>query len=310
MSNPWLVKFRWAILAGAICIPQARPQALLMAPPGKAKTTFEVASVKWIDRDKMQGNHEGHELNAERFVDRTELIQFISMAYFRGNVCSLKTVLGWDCPYIAGSLPDWVKNDRYEIQAKIPANTVPRYTEQQLNSGDTPEVHLMLQALLEQRFQLRVHRESRDSPVYALTAGKNLTKLKPSAPGAALRTAADGSVHEVHGSTGMRRVAGADGSSRIQLTFRAGSMARFTEVLGQSLDLPVLNRTGIDGDYDFVIEYEEERSPKGVPPTGFLPGATAGALSVALQDIGLKLESAKAPVELLVIDHVERPSQN
>ena len=209
-----------------------------------------------------------------------------------------------------GSLPEWVKNDRYEIQAKIPAHTIPSYTEQQLSSGDTPEIHLMLQSLLEERFQLRVHRERRDLAVYALTAGKNVSKLRPSAPGSELRTGADGSVHEVHGSTGIRRVAATDGASRIQLTFRAGSMARFVEVLGQSLDLPVLDRTGISGEYDFVIEYEEERGQRGAPPTGLLPGATGGALSVALQDIGLKLESAKAPVEVLVIDHVERPSQN
>ena len=85
-------------------------------------------------------------------------------------------------------------------------------------------------------------------------------------------------------------------------------MAQVAELLGQSLDLPVLDRTGLNGDYDFVIEYDEEPSPRGVPPTGLLPGAGVGALSVAFQEIGLKLESTKGPVDVLVIDHVERPT--
>jgi len=285
-------------------------QSLLVGTPGQPRPAFEVASVKQMDHDKMQGNHEGHQLTAERLVDRTELIQFISMAYFRGNVCTLKTVLGWDCPYIVGSVPQWVKDDRYEIQAKIPANSLPNYTEPQLTSGDTPEIDLMLQRLLEERFGLRVHRETRELPAYVLNVGKNGAKVNPSVAGSERVNAADGTVHEVHGQKGLRRITSPDGSSRIQFTFRSGTLDQVAEVLGQSLELPVLNRTGLEGYYDFVIQYEEVPPQRGVPPTGFLLGATPGALSVALQQIGFKLESTKAPIEVLVIDHVERPSEN
>jgi uncharacterized protein (TIGR03435 family) len=168
----------------------------------------------------------------------------------------------------------------------------------------------MLQVLLEDRFQLKVHREMGDLPAYALTVGKNGPKFNHSAPGSELVKAADGSMHEVHAAKGIRRIPMPDGSSRIQLNFRRGSMEDIVELLGQSLDLPVLDRTGLKGDYDVVIEYDEEPRPRGIPPTGMLPGATASALSAALQEVGLRLESTKAPVEVLVIDHVERPSEN
>ena len=80
------------------------------------------------------------------------------------------------------------------------------------------------------------------------------------------------------------------------------------EAFGMYFDRPIVDKTAIQGEYDFTIEYEDEPSirVRGNP----FSGLTSSALSVALQEVGLKLESTKAPVEVLVIDHVERPTEN
>ena len=268
----------------------------------------------------MHRDHEGRRLDATLFVDRTELLAYMVAAYVRGESCNLKVALGQDCPLIAGHLPAWLKTERWEIQAKLPANTV-SYTYDQFQRGSAPEVSLMLQVLLEERFHLKVHRETREIPVYALTVAKNGPKLKPSVPGSELLTIGDGSRIEHHGLASQLKVAAADGSSRTKMTFRASSMQNTADAFAPYFDRPVLDRTGLKGDYDFEIQYEKDPTaptPAATPTSSGLggnyfnpfTGLTSAALSVALRDVGLRLESTKAPLEILVIDQVERPSEN
>jgi len=299
------------------------PLVVVASPQAEPRPTFEVASVKPIDRATMHRDHEGRQLDGGRFVDRTDLVQFIVMAYISvtGRGCIVKAALGEDCPMIAGQLPAWAKTDRFEIQAKVPANSLPGYTARQLRDGDTPELSLMLQALLEDRFHLKVHQEMREIPVYALTVGKNAAKLKQTPPKGELMKTAGGSLVERHGLQGMQSVPTQDGTTRMRLNFQASSMQDAVDALERYFDRPVLERTGLKGDYDFAIEYEVDQNRPGPATAGntsglggnfFNPftGLTSSALSVALQDVGLKLESTKAPVEVLVIDHVEKPSGN
>lgn len=95
---------------------------------------------------------------------------------------------------------------------------------------------------------------------------------------------------------------------RDHLECRGQDMDVLADFLWTELDRPVLNQTGLTGDYDFLLDFEPERhdSPDVAPATGSKP-----SLFAALQDqLGLKLESRKMPVEMLIIDHIERPSEN
>jgi uncharacterized protein (TIGR03435 family) len=276
------------------------------------RPAFEVASVKPIDPAIMSRGHEGHQLDRERYVDRTELLQFIVRAYLGGSSCVMTATpsMGNRCAFISGPVPEWVKTDRFEIQAKIPPNSVPSYTYGQTRIEDTPELNRMLQVLLEDRFHLKVHREKKDLPVYALTLAKNGPKLNKARPGGELLKAADGSEVEAHGLRGLSSVP-TPGGDRRRLDFLASSMNDAAQAFANFFDRPVVDRTGLKGEYDFAIEFENDPD---APTPGFASnpfnGLTASALSAALQELGLRLESAKASLDVLVIDHVEKPSAN
>jgi uncharacterized protein (TIGR03435 family) len=293
-------------------------QSAPVNPVNKPRPVFEVASVKPVDRAVMSRDHEGKRLDPAIFVERTDLLQYIVRAYIEtaGAGCILKTMLGQDCPTVAGNLPSWIKTDRWEIQAKLPANAVPRYTDWQLHNYDTPELNQMLQVLLEDRFRLKAHREFKEIPVYVLTVAKDGPKFAKTPPRGELLKIADGSVIEFHGMASLLRVDG-----RTRMTFQASSMKDAAEALEAYFDRPVLDRTGLKENYDFTLEYQgdpTETGPPAVPNTsgrggGFFnpfTGLSAAAASAALQEIGLKLESTKASVEVLVVDHVEKPSEN
>jgi uncharacterized protein (TIGR03435 family) len=152
----------------------------------------------------------------------------------------------------------------------------------------------MLRALLEDRFQLTVHKESKELSVYALVVAKDGLKLKESEAPA---SPADGRLHMSSG-----QLLG----QKIQLKFMAPMMA---EYLGR----PVTDRTGLTGTYDFKLQWTPD--PAGNPlPTdpGQTPPDPAGpTLFTALQEqLGLKLESQKGPVEILIIDRAEKASVN
>jgi len=273
-------------------------QSAMLSPQGKPRPAFEVASVKPIDRNTMRGGHEGHQLTPERFVDRTEPIQFIVRAYLGGSFCVMTATpaFGYKCPLISGLVPEWLKRDVFEIQARIPANSVPRYKTRQLRLADTPELNLMLQVLLEDRFRLKVHWETKDLPVYALTVGKNGPKLKRTPPGVE------------QGGGGLTTVPMPNGTLRTRFDFQASSMEEAARAFAFFFDRPVIDRTNLKGDYDFTIEYEDD--PDAHIPLNPFSGLTPSALSAALASVGLKLESSKAPIKVLVIDHVEKPTEN
>jgi uncharacterized protein (TIGR03435 family) len=142
----------------------------------------------------------------------------------------------------------------------------------------------MMQALLADRFQLKIHRETKEMPVYALMAtGKGGTKLKVSAPDA----------------EGMMRMSG---GRTIKVEATAGRMEQLVAQLSGTLRMPVLDKTGLTASYDYTLEWAPENAAADVD---------APTLFTALQEeLGLKLESQKAPVEIFVIDHAEKPSEN
>ncbi len=168
----------------------------------------------------------------------------------------------------------------------------------------------MLQALLADRFGLKVRVETQDGPVYFLSIGKNGSKLPPAKPAAALQMVGpDGG-----GVTGVieleRRTV--DGT-RVKAT--SVNIPYLTRYLSQLLRRPVLDKTGLTGIYDFTLDFIPDAGASPVssptddntlPPD---PGGTS-IFTAIQQQLGLKLEPGRGPVETLVIDHVERPSGN
>ncbi len=165
----------------------------------------------------------------------------------------------------------------------------------------------MLQALLEDRFKLRVHRETREVSVYALTVAKGGPKLQPfkedsCIPYDSMRPPAQdqkvpkfcGAVFTVPRAQGTNRAVEGLGSS----------LDEFSKMLGGFLDRPVISKTRISGVFDFHLEYATDDGPGAAPLDG-------PSIFTAIQEqLGLKLEPTKGPDEFLVIDHVERPSAN
>ena len=191
--------------------------------------------------------------------------------------------------YQISGAPNWVGVERWDVEAKTDGV-----------EGRLPLSQALLRRLLEDRFQLKTLRETRKMPVYALRVNKNGLKLKPHAGDAA------GSKPQVSFGFGSA-------------SFTDSSLADLAAQLTLYLDRPVLDRTGIQGDYDFALNWTpapNESSPQamGLPPRAEPPrpaDSNGPSIFTALQEqLGLKLESTKGPVDILVIDHIERPSEN
>ena len=295
-------------VAGALNARSIPMQSVL----SQQRPSFEVASVKAFDPSKMNCSncdHFGHQLDAQRFVDRTSLLTYMVAAYGFQHLCMLKVGTGEDCPEISGNLPSWVKTDRWEILAKLPPNIeLPaNLSSYAAREGMPPQIRLMLQVLLEDRFHLAVHRERKDLPVFVLSIGKNGPNLMPSNANSGVIKLPDGTLSEHHGFMRTDRVPTQDGTLRLRYSFQSASMQEAADQFSMSFDRPVLDRTGLKGDYDFTLEIEW-------PPDGGrgLPGRfpSAAALSTALQAVGLQLESTRDPIEVLIVDRIEKPSEN
>jgi uncharacterized protein (TIGR03435 family) len=184
--------------------------------------------------------------------------------------------------------PAWLDTELYDIEAK----------------SDTPhsldDLHIMFQNLLVDRFKLQFHNESRILPAYELVVDKSGPKLQENNS-------------PEHFDIPIQPL----GRGRIQATHC--SMSYFSWLLSQMLDRPVLDQTGLSQHYDFKLEWAPEPPPDAgirgdagaTPPPRELPPASGPDIFTALrEELGLKLESHKGPVDVMVIDRIERPSTN
>jgi uncharacterized protein (TIGR03435 family) len=207
--------------------------------------------------------------------------------------------------------PDWI-NDRYDIQAKTEA--MPPPTAEMMQGP-------MLQTLLENRFQLHVHFEARQVPVYELTIAKGGIKFQFHREGTCVPLASGNVETPQRGIApptllpGEKRCANNSVTKgdrvvvemqRVTIDTLADLTLRGAYVRG-TLDRPVINKTGLSGLFDIHMEYSNDAAdaPSIVPSDA----PNAPSLFTALEDIGLKLQPAKGPGEFLIIDHVERPSE-
>jgi uncharacterized protein (TIGR03435 family) len=200
--------------------------------------------------------------------------------------------------------PAWINSEGYDIEAKPETN------------ADQRQMWLMLQTLLADRFQLKLHRETRELPVYALTATKGGPKL-PAPKGGPCTEAFTGPP-----APGQPRPAPPCGpgivaaGTGVAMQGLNVTMAKFTTFLGRMIGREVIDRTGFTRKFDLHLDFAFDDAIAGLPHS---PGASdqpADSLArptifTAIQEqLGMKLESTKGPVEVLVIDHVERPTGN
>jgi uncharacterized protein (TIGR03435 family) len=180
---------------------------------------------------------------------------------------------------IAGG-PDWIGTDKYNIEA-IPPDTASSRTAKQPPIAATPssEQRLMLQSLLCDRFALKFHRESREGEVYLLTRSSKKLQLDP----------------PQHPDWDARGNIGDDGQGFGQNI----SLAFLADMLSPYLGMPVLDQTGITGRYDFHLDPVDPENHD-----------YAAAIFDAMHRLGLELKKGKGPVDTLVIDHIERPTEN
>jgi len=193
-----------------------------------------------------------------------------------------------ECAFLTGG-PSWVRSDQFDIQALMPDGS-PIYNFAQMYNRRAPALQSMLQTLLADRFKLVLHREMKEMPVYALTIARGGPKLTPSRDDE---------------KTVLNITGGLIGQSQdLMLHGRKASMASFVRVLEtlSFMDRPVLDRTGLTGEFNFEMKF--------APINAFSNTASPSIFTALQEQLGLKLEATKAPVEFLVIDSAEKPSEN
>jgi uncharacterized protein (TIGR03435 family) len=212
----------------------------------------------------------------------------------------LREAYGIENDQIVGA-PSWVNTQTYDIEAKVDAAdaaALERLSEDQRK--------LMFQSFLAERFQLKVHRETKELSI-ALVIAKNGPKLREAKPGDTYPDGIKGPDGKPGGHAGMMMW----GSGR--LTGQGISIASMVPPLTQQLGRTVLDKTGLTGRYDVELRWtpDDTSTPATGPDSGTAAESPAPSIFTALQEqLGLKLESRKAPVEVLVIDHVQAPSAN
>lgn len=173
----------------------------------------------------------------------------------------------------------------------------------------------MIQSLLADRFKLKVSHSTRELPVYALVVAKTGPKLHDAKPGDTYPNGIKGPDGRPVGGAGMMRMRPG------QLIGQGFSIASLAGLLSQQLGRTVMDQTGLKGNYDFTLQWTSDQRPVAMPagPVGVSSGAdgvppsdsSGPSIFTALQEqLGLKLESTKGPVDIIVIDHIERPSEN
>jgi len=258
--------------------------------------TFEVASIRLQDPSADgRGNARAltPELAGGRYATSVLVYNLVTKA-FGLQFCPIELMAGEDCPYVTGG-PAWIRKDRYEIRATLPEGT----------PSTEAAIAPMLEALLRDRFQLKFHHELREAPVFLLTIAKGGPKVRPAPAEGRMYQAKDGTMRRAGQFTGGSRV-GPDGRRRIVMTVRNYSMPEAAKMLTFLLKRPVLDRTGLTENFDWELEYVTDAVPDSSS------GATTGPefFTAIREQAGLRLESAKEKVDVIVIDSIERPSEN
>jgi uncharacterized protein (TIGR03435 family) len=253
-------------------IPKPPPPPVRMA--ADANPAFEVATIRPSDpaRKEQIITLRG----AEVITTNVTVHDLINLAY-------------WLHPKQLSGGPAWTESDKYDVAGKPDAPGQP----------NVDQMKMMLQKLLADRFQLKFHFEKRDLSAYAVRIAKSGAKI--------IRSQDD-----PKGLPGWNFGRTASGTT---LTFRNSPMSQITAILQNFLDQPVVDQSGLSERYDFTVTFTLDAAQGArlgglPPPAADNPDAAPDVFAAFQQQLGLKLESTKAPVDVMVIDKVEKPSEN
>jgi uncharacterized protein (TIGR03435 family) len=281
--------FRRAIIVPAVAI-LFGADSLAQSPAGSG-VTFEVASVK--PNVSNPGSSSSNEPPGGYVATNMTLRRLIAIAY--------RMRLPTDRDRIVG--PSWIDEVRFDINARTPAGS------------RTEQVPDMLRALLADRFQLAAHNETRETSVYALVRARTDGQLGPQLTRSSLDCSKPGAFRSGAGGPGAGAaietpqcgiISNVDGNGAVM---RGGgrSMADLAGNLTGRVNREVIDRTGLSGTYDFVLRWTPENFQNPAGNAG--PSRDGTLIFTALpEQLGLKLDAQRGPVEFLIIDKVERPT--
>ncbi|MBV8842798.1 MAG: TIGR03435 family protein [Bryobacterales bacterium] len=225
--------------------------------------------------------------------------------------------------------PDWMHQQRFDILANLPEGAA---------AAQVPE---MLQKLLADRFKLAVHREMKEQPVYALSVDRNGPRLKPAATNSPATKDSDEKLNSPQGPLQARQIDGhlvvtqgpwgpmrmsrtESGQQAPEIEMLSVTMPLLADAMTQFMDRPVIDKTGLEGAYEIWIWAQDmepfmatkfaalkgSRPPSGDPAAASDP-AGGSTIFKNMEKLGLKLERTKLPVEILIVDHLEKtPTEN
>jgi uncharacterized protein (TIGR03435 family) len=213
--------------------------------------------------------------------------------------------------------PSWISSERYDVNAKM--DTALADELQKLSVTDRSAARgKMMQALLADRLKLAFHRETKERPIYSLIVAKNGPKLQTPNPNAEI-TSTDGTKRPIAaGVAGQLYIVQPNPGEFTMMGYSVPVSALVSLLTGQ-LDRPVFDKTELSGTYDITMKWSADDTGSAVPGTSQPSAARplriadffdAGMFTALQEQLGLKLEPGKGPVEIIVIDRIERPSGN
>lgn len=274
-----------------------------------ARPSFEVASVKPsppVSGERFQQPvGVGYKPGGRMLAQNATLMLLIQFAYAAHD----NPLAGHSNPLLSSQViggPSWIDSIAYNIEAKPAGNTDPKHA------------WLMLQTLLAERFKLALHRETRELPVYDLTVAKNGPRLPAAKDAGCVSFPPGTSPHPVPGKVDCGYVSGPFSESESGQMHMKGRRIRTSDLareLALVLDRPVLDKTGFTGEFDLDLTFAPDQALRGAglrqAGSGIAPEPGRPNIFAALEEqYGVKLVPAKGPVEVLVVDHAEKPAPN
>jgi len=252
------------------------------APPAATAPVFEVAAIKL--NNSGSGSSSSNTNNGR----------------FTATNVSLKGLMQYEAYGVPASRilggPKWIDSTRFDIEAKMDDAEAAQLKALDYEHGRV-QARGMFQQLLADRFQLKVHRETRELPVYALVVTKKGAKLQPAKD----TTGNTGTSSNSHG-------------SGVQFTATGQTVEQLAQSLTSSaahdLGREVIDKTGIEGKYDVSLNWTRDTGAASASPDGNAQDLGPSIFTAIQEQLGLKLEPGKGPVQVLVIDHAEMPSEN
>jgi uncharacterized protein (TIGR03435 family) len=269
---------------------------VLSQAPAEKRPSFEVATIKPSDPGQ-RGQQIMNQPGGRLVIRGMPVLGMVTFAY---NVRSFQVIGG----------PGWTSNDRWDIEARAEEGSIPPPVFPPDPSKPNP-MALRLQSLLEDRFQLKLHRETKEQPIYELSIAKSGPKIKLNDDQTPFQPPERGAPPPPSLQPGtLPRFSMRVGRGNLEAV--SMDINSVVQTLSNLLGRTVVDKTGLKGFYDVKMTWTPDPALQG-PPGGDAPPVDPSGPSIftAIQEqLGLKLDSTKGPVDVIVIDTVQKPSEN